>query len=112
MLTFLKFLMAVLCLFMIYTTVETSMASNLFAEWPTLSTIPWMQATLIDFYINIAVIFLWVAYKEATLGRRLLWLVLLITLGSIAATAYVLLQLFRLKPGEGFEQLLLRRATS
>lgn len=109
MVTFLKYLMAGLGLFMLYTTIDTSLESSLVAEWPTLIAIPWMQATLIDFYINIAVIFLWVAYKERTLVAKVLWLILLIATGSMAATAYVFLQLHRLKPGEGWEQALLRR---
>lgn len=110
MITFLKYFVAGLGLFMVYTTVETSMASNLVEEWPTLVAIPWMQATLIDFYINIAIIFLWVAYKERSFVAKFVWLVLLIGLGSIAASAYVFLQLHRLKPGEGWEQALVRRS--
>jgi hypothetical protein len=109
MVTFLKYVMAGLGLFMLYTTVVTSLESNLVAEWSTLAAIPWMRATLIDFYINIAVIFLWVVYKERTLGARLIWLVLLLTTGSMAATAYVVIQLHRLKPGESWELALMRR---
>jgi len=32
------------------------------------------------------------------------WLILLIALGSIASCAFVLIQLFRLKPGEGLKE--------
>ena len=110
MVTFLKILFSILCLYMIYVTVTTSLESNLLKEWSNLAQIPWMAATLKDFYINVTVIFAWVAYKERSVGSKILWLVLLVGLGSIATTAYVLLQLFRLQPGEGIERVLLRRA--
>ncbi len=50
----------------------------------------------------------WVAYKERTLGSRLLWLLLILALGNIAMSFYVLIQLFRLKPDQGVEALLQR----
>jgi hypothetical protein len=37
-----------------------------------------------------------------------LWTVLFITLGSIAVTGYVLIQLLKLKTGEGLEKVLLK----
>lgn len=67
-----------------------------------------MVATLKDFYINIIVLFTWVAYMERNLAVKILWLILFIALGSIAVTGYVLIQLFKLKPGEGIEKVLLR----
>ena len=108
--TNLKILMSLLCLWMIAVTVRTSLQSNLFAEWSSLAKIPWMVATLNDFYINMTVIFVWVAYKERTLASRLLWLVLLAALGSIATTAYVFLQLAKLKEGDPIEGIFLRGA--
>jgi predicted permease len=63
-----------------------------------------MRATLWDFYANVTVIFLWVCYKENSIALRILWLILLVTLGSIASCAYVLIQLFRLKRGQGLKE--------
>jgi hypothetical protein len=108
----LKALFAVLFVYMIYTVITTSLQSNLFAEWSYLGSIPWMRATLIDFYTNIVVLWAWVAYKETSWAVRLLWLVLFVCLGSITVTLYVLIELFRLKPGEGIERVLLRRANA
>lgn len=108
MITFLKILFSALCAYMIYVVLSTSMESNLFTEWSYLGSIPWMTATLKDFYANIVVLFAWVAYKEQRYAVKAVWLVLFVCLGSIAVTFYVLLQLFRLKPGEGIEHLLLR----
>lgn len=101
-------LFSALFLWVTYTVIETSFQSNLFKEWDYLSSIPWMQATLWDFYANIAVLLVWVYYKEDTVTAKALWTVLFVTLGSIAVTGYVLLQLFKLKPGEGLEKILLR----
>ena len=91
---------SILFLYMVYTVVSTSLESNLFEEWDFLASIPWMKATLIDFYVNTVVIFAWIFYRENNPGRSLIWLVLLVFLGSMASTVYVLIQLFKLKDGE------------
>jgi hypothetical protein len=91
-----------------YVVVDTSLQSNLFKEWDYLMGIPWMQATLWDFYANIFVLLLWVYYKESNIALKGLWTVLFITLGSIAVTGYVLIQLLKLKTGEGLEKVLLK----
>ncbi len=109
MITFLKILFGVLCVYMMYVVISTSLESNLFKEWSYLGSIPWMTATLKDFYTNTVVLFAWVAYKERRYAAKALWLVLFVCLGSIAVTFYVLLQLFRLKPGQGAEHVLLRQ---
>ena len=90
MITALKIIFSLLFIWMCYMVISTSIKSNLFKEW--------------DFYANVTVIFLWVCYKEDNVGLRLLWLILLVTLGSIASCAYVLIQLFKLKRGEGLKE--------
>ncbi|XP_057794644.1 uncharacterized protein LOC131010953 isoform X2 [Salvia miltiorrhiza] len=59
---------------------------------------PWLSATLVDFYVNVIAISVWVAYKESRWTRAALWIILLICLGSITTCAYVALQLFRISP--------------
>jgi hypothetical protein len=109
LLTALKILMAAVTAWMSYMVINTSVHSSLIKEWNYLASIPWMRATLWDFYANVLVICLWVCYKEETLAMRIIWLILLCGLGSIATCAYVFLQLFRLKPGEGIRELLTGR---
>src|SRR6202012_1209490 len=109
LITGLKVGIAALGLWMCYVVISTSAESNLFKEWHTLGAIPWMRATLWDFYANVLVIYLWVCYKERSLASRIIWLILLCALGSIATCGYVLWQLFRLKPGEGLKELLTGR---
>ena len=103
-LTALKILFGLLFVWMCYTVISTSIESNLFKQWDFLGSIPWMKATLWDFYANVTVIFLWVCYKENSIALRILWLILLVTLGSIASCAYVLIQLFRLRRGQGLKE--------
>ena len=105
MISFLKILFSALFVWMCYVVVTTSMESSLFKEWDNLGSIPWMRATLWDFYTNVLVIYIWLCYKEKNIVWKLVWLVLLVTLGSIASCAYVLIQLFRLQPQDGLKEL-------
>ena len=66
------------------------------------------MATLYDAYFAFFTFWLWVAYKEKTVWRRILWLVLILSLGNIAMSLYVLIQLFRLKPEDPVEAVLWR----
>lgn len=94
---------------MCYTVISTSINSNLFKEWNFLGSIPWMRATLWDFYTNVTVIYLWIFYKEKNIALKITWLILLVALGSIASCAYLLLKLFRLKPDEDVKDLLIKQ---
>lgn len=105
---FLRVLFLGMSLAMIAVTVVTSMKSNLFVEWDHLGSQPWVVATLVDFYFNIAIISAWMIYKEAGFVRRMLWLAAFLILGSIATGFYVFLQLLRWKPGEPASKVLLR----
>ena len=106
MVPFLKIFLSIVWLFMVYMVVSTSMESSLFKEWDFLGSIPWMRATLWDFYANVLVIYLWVLYRERNLALKILWAVLFFTLGSIGTIGYVLIQLFALKEGENIQHIL------
>ncbi len=71
---------------------------------------PWFWTTLVDFYFNITIISAWVIYKEANALRSFVWILGFIFLGSIATAFYVFLQFCRLKTGEGFKEVLVKRA--
>lgn len=101
----LKVVFSVVLIWISYQVITTSLESNLFKEWDFLGSIPWMRATLWDFYANLFVIYLWVLYKERNAAVKTLWLVLLFCLGSIATCVYMLIQLFKLKKGEGIAEL-------
>ena len=110
MITALRVLFILIFVYMTYTVIATSFESNLVAEWSRLAAIPWMTATLKDFYANIVIIALWMLYKEDGVLKRAAWLLLFVCLGSIATSAYVLLHLFRASSNTPIEKLLLRNS--
>jgi hypothetical protein len=95
---------------MVAVTAWTSLDANVLVGFQRLLADRWGVATLFDAYFGFLWFWLWIAYKEASLGRSLLWLLLLFTLGNLAMAAYVMIQLHRLQPGGGVEALLLRQA--
>ena len=68
----------------------------------------WFQATLADAYLGFATFYVWVAYRESSLFARVLWLVLILLLGNLAMSAYVVIQLVMLPAGADLSSLLLR----
>jgi hypothetical protein len=106
--TALKILFAAIFLWMTVLTIRTSLAVSLWSAWNSFAANPWAVATLYDAYFGFITFWVWVAYREKTLWSRLLWLVLILGLGNIAMSLYVLIQLFRLKPDQPVEALLRR----
>jgi Protein of unknown function (DUF1475) len=104
----LKLLFGGIFLWMVVLTIRTSLAVSLWSAWDSFAANPWAVATLYDVYFGFLTFWVWVAYKESSLWSRLLWLVLILALGNIATSFYVLIQLFRLKPSQPVEALLWR----
>ncbi|GAV78633.1 LOW QUALITY PROTEIN: DUF1475 domain-containing protein [Cephalotus follicularis] len=57
---------------------------------------PWMTATLVDFYINVVALSVWVMYKESSWISASIWMILLICFGSITTCAYIVQKLLHL----------------
>ena len=110
MITFLKVFLTVIWFGMIYVVISTSLESSLFKEWDYLGAIPWMRATLWDFYANILVIYLWVLYREKSVVIKIVWALLFFSLGSIGSIGYLLIQLFKLKEGDDLSEMLTAKA--
>jgi hypothetical protein len=108
---FLKVLFAAIFVWMVFATVRTSMEESLIAAMPAYAKNPWAMATLYDAYCGFITFFVWVAYKENSWLPRVLWFVLIMALGNIAMSAYVLMQLFRLRPEDGVECLLRKQVS-
>ena len=106
--TALRILFAAIFLWMTILTIRTSLVVSLWRAWDSYAANPWAVATLYDAYFGFITFWVWVAYKENTLLSRLLWLMLILGLGNIAMSLYVLIQLFRLKPDQPVEALLWR----
>ncbi len=69
---------------------------------------PWAVATLFDAYFGFITFYTWVFYKETRWAARLVWFVLIMGLGNIAMSSYVLIQLFKLRPEQKASDILLR----
>jgi len=106
------FLIAVCCsvlAIMLYVTISASLHQDLISATRQLWPDPWFRATLADAYCGFLFFWLWVAWREQSVVRGALWFVLIMILGNLAMAGYVLLQLKAMRPGDGFETLLLRR---
>lgn len=89
----------------------TGWASGVVAIWDTpreVVTHPWFIATLTDTYLAFTVFWLWVAWREASVPRALLWLLLIYLTGNMAMAVYVLIALWKLPAQARVEDLLLR----
>ena len=95
---FLRILFGFIFVFMVVMTIRTSLQVPIWKASFTGNS--WAWATLYDAYFGFVTFFCWVAWRERSLGIKILWFVLIMTLGNIAMSFYVLLQLFELKPEE------------
>ncbi|CAA7059458.1 unnamed protein product [Microthlaspi erraticum] len=64
---------------------------------------PWFATTIVDFYINIVPIAVWIVYKESTWLGSILWAILLIVFGSLTTCVYLFLQLLKLTNSQASE---------
>jgi hypothetical protein len=108
---FLKILFAGIFLWMIVMTAHVQSHRSILLSPGEFSwqTSPWACATIFDAYFGFTTFFVWVCFKERTLWARLLWFLLIMSLGNIAMSGYVLLQLFRLREDEPASAILDRR---
>lgn len=106
----LKILFTVILIYMLTMTAWVSVHKSILAAGQDFSwtASPWAVATLFDAYFGFITFYVWVAYKEPTWLSRALWFVLIMALGNIAMSSYVLLQLFKLRPEQPASAALLR----
>lgn len=81
-------------------------------QWTGLTAGPdryWTIATLMDAYFGFVTFYVWVYYKERRWLNRCLWFIAIMLLGNMAMSAYVLIQLARLKPDESVSSMLAAR---
>jgi len=81
-------------------------------HWGGLTTGPdryWTAATLMDAYFGFLTFYVWVFYKESRWLPRVAWFIAIMLLGNMAMSAYVLLQLFRLRPEQTAREILSAR---
>jgi len=105
---FLKSLFALIFLFMVVMTIRTSLQVPIWQASFTGN--PWAWATLYDAYFGFLTFFCWVAWRERSLISKIIWFILIMLLGNIAMSFYVLLQLFALKPEDSVSALFRQKA--
>ena len=88
-----------------YAVVSSSASSNFPEELALIWSLPWGKAALIDTYVGIALVAIWICLREAKLASRVLWIIALLTLGNIATCVYVLIALA--KSGNNLEEFFL-----
>jgi len=96
--SFLITLFGSIFIWMIVLTVQTSLKMPIWDAFATFGDNPWAVATLWDAYFGFLTFYGWVAWKENATSSQILWFILVMALGNIAMSLYVLIQLFRLKP--------------
>jgi hypothetical protein len=101
-------LFTVILLSMMAMTFWASMERSVFQAGRGLWPDPWFLATLLDAYFGFLIFYVWVAYKERTTLSRILWFLLIMALGNMAAAFYILLQLGKLRSVDPWEKLFLR----
>lgn len=96
---------------MLAITVRASRSYSILDVGPPLTQDAWFHATLADAYFGFITFYVWVAYKEAKWRAKLGWFMLIMVLGNIAMSVYMLIQLLRWNPDEGIAALVLRSPT-
>lgn len=107
---FLQLLFGFVFVFMVVMTVRTCLQVSLWSAWSSFVASPWSMATLYDAYLGFITFFCWVAWRERSFAIKMVWFVLIMALGNIAMSLYVLIQLFGLKPDEGVAALFQQKA--
>ena len=109
MIRVLKFVFAAILFLMLLIVIAAGLNQNMLEAvrqiWPNW----WFRVTLLDAYFGFLTIFVWVAYKERPMWRKLVWFAAFMLLGNMAISSYVLLELAKLREGEPFDTLLTRR---
>ena len=78
---------------MIWLTAEASLDRSVLVATSDLWTDSWFRATLFDAYFAFLAVYVWIWFRERSMVRRLAWLLLILSLGSMAIALYFLLTL-------------------
>ncbi|KAI3757450.1 hypothetical protein L6452_04987 [Arctium lappa] len=71
---------------------------------------PCMVVALIDIYIHVVVLSVWMAYKESSWINAFFWIVLLVCFRSITTCVYIVWQLFYLSPQQSISEIIFSRS--
>jgi hypothetical protein len=95
-------------LVILFFTVRASLRENILQIDLVVLANRWFQATLVDAYLGLGTFYIWVASRETSLLGRGIWLVLILLLGNLAMSAYVVIRCMLLSTDVDLATLLLR----
>jgi hypothetical protein len=55
---------------------------------------PWGIVSLVDLYVGFALFSIWIVYREKSLSRSIIWVVLMMVLGFFTGALYTLIALY------------------
>jgi magnesium-transporting ATPase (P-type) len=58
---------------------------------PILLGMVWGQMSMVDLYVSFLLVYLWMFYREKTIGGKVFWLVLILVTGALATGLYIYL---------------------
>jgi hypothetical protein len=93
---------------MLAITIRASTMESLFNIPAVVTHDPWFIATLFDAYAGFLTFYAWVFYKTTSFRARITWLVVILLLGNVAMSFYMLWLLFRLPVKASASDILLR----
>ena len=96
---------------MLYVTISASLHQDIVSATRQLWPDPWFRATLADAYCGFLFFWLWVAWREQSVAKSILWFVLIMTLGNIAMAGYLLVELRHVRSGENLDRLFSRKVS-
>ena len=68
-------------------------AGDFFGEGSRLLAMPWGIVSMVDLYVGFILFSVWIVYRERSLWRSILWVVLMMVLGFFTASLYAFLAL-------------------
>jgi hypothetical protein len=84
------FLLIILFSAMLSMTIYASSYQNLLTEFSWSASPEWFQATIVDFYINQLILWVWVVTLEKRNLNKALWLIVFICFGSMGTITYLI----------------------
>ncbi|MBU6154470.1 MAG: DUF1475 family protein [Bdellovibrionales bacterium] len=88
-----KYIFSLILIAMLGVTTWASLEKNVFIGFEQLFSERWGIATLFDTYFSFLLLYLWIAYREKGALSRIVWLLLVLGLGTIAISGYGLWQI-------------------
>lgn len=68
-------------------------SGDFFEEGRQLLSMPWGIVSLVDLYVGFTLFSAWIVYREKSVLRSLVWVILMMVLGFFTASLYVLITL-------------------